>query len=66
MTRFRTLHSHYTTTTRRGIRFGSILFENVKGKQLVERFAKTIQYIETPIEVGLSIEGFRRDDHFAD
>ncbi len=33
------------------------LFENVKGRKLVERFAKTIAYIETPIEVGLSIEG---------
>ena len=33
------------------------LFENVKGKQLVERMERTVPFIETPIEVGLSIEG---------
>lgn len=33
------------------------LFENQKGKQLVNRFEKPVPFIESPIEVGLSIEG---------
>src|ERR1035437_1511532 len=33
------------------------LFENVRNRQLVNRFEKPIPFIESPIEVGLSIEG---------
>lgn len=33
------------------------LFENQKGKHLVSRFDRSIAYIESPIEVGLSVEG---------
>src|ERR1035437_4004709 len=33
------------------------LFENEKAKQLVNRFEKPVTFIESPIEVGLSIEG---------
>jgi hypothetical protein len=33
------------------------LFENVKNQQLANRYDKPIPYIESPIEVGLSIDG---------
>ncbi|MDP4198740.1 MAG: hypothetical protein Q8922_02095 [Bacteroidota bacterium] len=32
-------------------------FENLKNQQLRDRFAKSITFIESPIEVGLSVEG---------
>jgi hypothetical protein len=33
------------------------LFENVKGQRLIDRFEKVVTYVESPIEVGLTIEG---------
>lgn len=32
-------------------------FENYNGRQLIDRFEKEVSYVESPIEVGLSIEG---------
>lgn len=32
-------------------------FENIKNQQLADRYEKSIPYIESPIEVGLSIDG---------